>query len=301
MKNIVRLISAPNAYLTAILAVTFWQSFAKKQIADVKKLSNLLLNKYQVIPNITYNEVNNYQVKLDVYQAKNSNLNPVVIFIHGGGWVWGNKETIQLDLLPYLEMGFSVVNVEYRLGSKYLAPAAVEDCQLALKWVKENAAKYNLDGDKIILTGHSAGGHLALTTGGMCEGNEKIKVAAIINWFGITDVNDLLSGENQRDYTVIWLGSQANSEEIARKVSPINYISSNLPPILTIHGDADASVPYTHAVRLHQKLNEVGVVNELVTIPGGGHGNFTVEEKKQIYERIREFLRQKCAILPLDF
>jgi acetyl esterase/lipase len=112
-----------------------------------------------------------------------------------------------LAFLPYLETGWSVVNVEYRLARVSLAPAAVEDCRCALRWVIRNAKQYNFDTNKIVVTGHSAGGHLALTTGILpasagldrqCPGNEELKVAAIVNWFGITDVVDLLDGATSR-------------------------------------------------------------------------------------------------------
>jgi dipeptidyl aminopeptidase/acylaminoacyl peptidase len=70
----------------------------------------------------------------------------------------------------------------------------------------------------------------------------------------------------------------------------LNYIRQGLPPILTVHGDADTTVPYQHAVRLHEALNKVGVTNVLVTVPGGRHGNFTPEERTRIYAAIRDFL-----------
>jgi dipeptidyl aminopeptidase/acylaminoacyl peptidase len=77
---------------------------------------------------------------------------------------------------------------------------------------------------------------------------------------------------------------------VAHRVSPLTYIRAGLPPILTIHGDADTTVPYQHAVRLHEALNKAGVPNQLLTIPGGKHGNFTPEERTRIYVTIREFL-----------
>ena len=102
-----------------------------------------------------------------------------------------------LRVLPDLEMGFSVVNISYRLTPVALAPAAVEDARCALRWVVKNAKEYAFDVSKIVVTGHSAGGHLALTTGFLpgggeldreCLGPEEPKVAAVLNWFGITDV-----------------------------------------------------------------------------------------------------------------
>jgi dipeptidyl aminopeptidase/acylaminoacyl peptidase len=81
-----------------------------------------------------------------------------------------------------------------------------------------------------------------------------------------------------------------NREDIARRVSPLTYVRAGLPPILTVHGDADTTVPYQHGVRLHEALSKAGVTNQLVTVPGGRHGNFTLEERTKIYSAIREFL-----------
>jgi dipeptidyl aminopeptidase/acylaminoacyl peptidase len=87
-----------------------------------------------------------------------------------------------------------------------------------------------------------------------------------------------------------WFGSLPNREEIAKRVSPLTYVRAGLPPILTVHGDADRVVPYQHAVRLHDALAKAGVPNQLITIPSGGHGNFTPEQRTMIYVTIREFL-----------
>jgi dipeptidyl aminopeptidase/acylaminoacyl peptidase len=118
------------------------------------------------------------------------------------------------------------------------------------------------------------------------------KVAAIVNWYGITDVVDLLGGPNRRSYAVAWLGSALNREEIARHVSPLTYVRAGLPPILTIQGDADPTVPYSHSLRLREALNKAGVDNELITIPGGKHGMFTPEERIRIYAGVRQFLQK---------
>ena len=123
-----------------------------------------------------------------------------------------------------------------------------------------------------------------------CIGNETPRVAAIVNWYGITDVGDLLDGPNQKGYAVRWLGAQSNKNAIAQRVSPLGYVRTGLPPIISIHGDADPTVPYDHAVRLHQGLNRAEVVNELITIPNGLHGGFPAEEMERIYDAIFSFL-----------
>jgi acetyl esterase/lipase len=258
-------------------------------------------NQYQVIPNVTYVTASNYESKLDVYQRRGmTNPQPTVIYMHGGFWAAGNKEGSLMSLLPWMEMGWNVVNVEYRLARVALAPAAVEDCLCALRFLAAQAKTYNIDTSRMVVTGESAGGHLALTTGILpesagldreCAGPTPVpKVAAIINWFGITDVADVVDGPHRANAAMQWMGGLPNREEVARRVSPLTYIRPGLPPILTVHGDADTTVPYQHAVRLHEALAKAGVPNQLVTIPGGKHGGFTPEERTRIYVAIREFL-----------
>lgn len=298
--------------MLVIVALLTLTSTMWAQLSEAEKAAVLIEHDYEVTPNITYLVANGYEAKLDVYrpsQAKSPV--PVVMLIHGGGWVAGTKEEAALGALPYLEMGFAVVNVEYRLGKTSLAPAAVEDCLCALHWIGRNAKKYNFDLNKLVVTGGSAGGHLALTTSmvppsagfeNQCayEDDEnwngpwtdaRPKVAAVINWFGITDVADMLQGApNTRSYAVAWFGSLANREDLARRLSPLTYVRAGLPPILTIHGDADHIVPYSHAVRLHEALTKAGVRNQLVTVPGGGHGDFSADQELRAFEAVRLFL-----------
>ncbi len=281
------------------------------QSLEAERSAVLISHDYDVIPNVTYLTVNNYDAKLDVYRPNKAKTpTPVVMLIHGGGWVEGTKEESVLFALPYLHMGFAVVNVEYRLVKVSLAPAAVEDCLCALHWIGRNAKKYNFDLDKVVVTGGSAGGHLALTTSMIPSSagfeNEcayvddedwkgvwadpRPKVAAVVNWFGITDVADMLQGPNLHSYAVSWLGSLPDREELAKSLSPLTYVRPGLPPILTIHGDADQLVPYSHALRLHQALSKAGVRNQLFTILGGGHGDFTAEQQIKAFETVQAFL-----------
>jgi acetyl esterase/lipase len=115
-------------------------------------------------------------------------------------------------------------------------------------------------------------------------------VAVIINWYGITDVAEMLQGPNIRSYAISWLGSLPNREELAKRVSPLTYVRAGVPPVLTIHGDADPLVPHSEAVRLHEALTKAGVKNQLLTIPGGGHGDFTAEQDIKAFETIHAFL-----------
>jgi acetyl esterase/lipase len=275
-------------------------------------------NKYQVQANITYLTATGYEAKLDVYRRRDvTTPQPTMIFYHGGGWVGGTKEASFMSIMPWLEMGWNVVNVEYRMARNALAPAAVEDALCALRYVvaPAQAKAYNIDTNKVVVSGESAGGHLALAAGmipattgftNICAGGGFAasdvavpKVAAIINWYGITDVAEMLAGPNARSYAVQWVGSGKDREEIAKSVSPLTYVRAGLPPILSIQGDKDPIVPYTQNVRLREALTKAGVANELFTVPGGGHGNFRPEERTQIYVKIREFLSKNGLSSPV--
>src|SRR6266436_2224262 len=106
-------------------------------------------NHYSIQPNITYQVANNYENKLDLYERRDlQDAQPTLIYLHGGGWTGGTKEAGFNKVLPYLEMGWNVVNVEYRLAKVSQAPAAVEDCLCALRWVIRNAKQYNIDTNK---------------------------------------------------------------------------------------------------------------------------------------------------------
>jgi acetyl esterase/lipase len=258
---------------------------------------------YGVAADITYGTFNNTPMHLDVWsRTGTTEPAPTLLYIHGGGWVFGSKDGAANVFLPYIERGWDVVSVEYRMASNSHAPAAVEDVRCALRWVYRNASPYHIDTQRIVATGHSAGGHLALMVGMLPNGGDldnecpadatepPLKVAAIVNWYGISDVNDLLQGPNLRTYAVAWMGSQPQAKEVASRVSPLTYVRPALPPILTVHGDQDPTVPYTQSVRLHKALTAVGDTNQLVTISGGSHGGFNSEQTAEAFQAIWKFL-----------
>lgn len=301
--------------ISMMAVVTFLAGTASSQ--DVASWTVEVGQNYRLTPDVTYLVADGYESKLDVIAPTDtSDPRPTLIYIHGGGWVGGDKDGVFLRLLPYLEMGFAVVNVEYRLGGVALAPAAVEDCRCALRWVIGHADEYGFDANRIVVTGTSAGGHLTLTTGmlpasagldrrcpairpdaGRADAYEpEMPVAAMINFYGITDVADLVEGPNAKGYAVRWMGGMADWREVARRVSPLEYVRRGLPPTLTIHGDADPIVPYAHGVQLHDALEKAGVSSQLHTVSGGGHGGFNLEENLEVMRVIRAFLREHGII-----
>jgi acetyl esterase/lipase len=305
--------SATVAFRVILLSCIAFARLAGAQTVDAPTRFVHVANGYSLTPNITYLRAGGSDLKLDVYRPGTASAAPTLIYFHGGGWTNGSKDSSLFAFLPYLEMSWAVVNVEYRMADVAHAPAAVEDCRCALRWVYQNAKQYNFDLDNIVVTGNSAGGHLALTTGLLpesagldrqCPGDRRrtwttgelstneLKVAGVINWYGITDVEDLSNRQpgSSGNFTEAWLGSGPDRASTAKRVSPTTYVRRGLPPVLTIHGSADPVVPYDQATRLHKALDGAGVPNELITIEGGGHGGFKTPDMERIYKAIRTFL-----------
>ena len=295
-----------RSFWVLVLLVLLQVIPSSAQLSKNSRWTSGLSEQYMVTHNIVYSRIDTMSDRLDLYVPKEATKPvPVLVWIHGGGWGRLSKDSISGQIIPYLELGWIVVNVDYRLTAAGLAPAAVQDCRAVLRWIAVNAKQIKADLSRIVLSGSSAGGHLALITGMLPKGiafdtlgsvKETPRVAAIVNHYGITDVNDLLGGANRKGYAVSWIGEQPNKNEVAKVVSPLTYVRKDLPPIFSVQGDADPTVPYSHSVRLHAALDSVGVPNERMTIPGGQHGKFTKEENESIRQRIEAFLTKHNII-----
>ena len=268
-----------------------------------------------VKPDITYATASNVALKLDLYLPRNANKPvPALIYFHGGGWVEGRKENAVLMLMPYIAMGWAVVNVEYRLGKTAAAPAAVEDSRCAVRWVQRMAGEYGIDAGALVVAGDSAGGHLAMLAAMLPAGSPydracptsdaarwgsatepPVKIAAVVNWFGVADADALLDGPDARHFAIEWFGAGSGADlqrhDLARAISPLRQVRAGLPPLISIHGSADPVVPYGQSVALHAALTRAGVPNELVTIAGANHGGFNREQVRRANDAIRAFLK----------
>jgi acetyl esterase/lipase len=251
--------------------------------------------------NVVYTQVGDWDGKLDLYlPPTQGSPAPLVINIHGGGWNKGTKES-QSGFSAFFKKGYAVANIEYRLTAKATAPAAVEDTRCALIYLISHAKQLHIDLNKIVIMGASSGGHLALMSGllendhlfdGNCKGTENIKVAAIIDKYGITDVWDWGYGKLKTSKSATsWLGAKASDQEFAKSVSPLFQVKKTSPPVFIVHGDADPIVPYEQSVALKARLDELGVKNEFVTVKGGLHGKFQPEDNLVVNAKIMEFLK----------
>ncbi len=292
----------PLSLFAPVLFAIGAMSPALAQLAPSAEWAAEVESRYQVSIDTPYISQGGAELAMDIYSRRDvTTPQPTLVFFHGGFWVAGSKDAQMLALLPWLEMGWNVVNVGYRLGGTAPAPAALVDAFCALRFVGTEAARFNIDTSRIVVSGQSAGGHLALSMGMIpdtegfsagCPEGTTPKVAAVINWFGVTDVQDVIEGTNAQPNAARWFAGVNDARALAQQVSPMRYVRNDLPPILTIQGDADPIVPYAQGVALHRALATTNVRNQLLTIPGGGHGRFTGDQRKLIYTTIQEFLME---------
>lgn len=249
-----------------------------------------------VTPNLPYGEA--AEQKVDVYTPKlaSERKRPGLLLIHGGGWKDGSrKSVIRVYGLPFLRQGFVVAAVDYRMSGVAKAPAAVSDVLEALNWFKNEAKRLNVDSNRIVVMGDSAGGHLALMAA-FATKSAKLgptnNVAAVVNVFGPSDLGELIDGAHRQPVAEEWIPDGPQRREIARAVSPIIYVRKGLPPVKSIHGTEDPLVPYAQTVKLTRELRAKGVDAELISVPGGKHGFDDKTWNEMIYPQVFEFLKR---------
>ncbi|MCF7560500.1 alpha/beta hydrolase [Sabulilitoribacter multivorans] len=253
---------------------------------------------------VEYARVNETELLLDIFApegVKNPNL---VVWIHGGGWVSGDKKNVPK---VFVEKGYALVSINYRLTGVAQFPAQVHDVKAAIRFLRANASEYNIDAKKIVLAGSSAGGHLAALVGVTSnheelEGtvgnflNESSEVQGIIDFYGPTNFmtilhqsepNSLMSRQN---ILVRLLGDlPANKPELSKLASPVFHVDNTDPPLLIMHGNKDFQVPIKQSYELENSYKEHDSEVSFKVIDGGGHGGseFHTEEN---YTLVFEFL-----------
>jgi len=243
--------------------------------------------------------------KLDLYlPAKADRPPPIIVWIHGGGWYAGGKE--DCPAVPLVTKGYAVASINYRFSQHALFPAQIEDCKAAIRWLRANAKRYNLDAGHMGVWGASAGGHLVAllgTTGGVkkLEGtggnlNQSSRVQCVVDWFGPTDFAKMGGWQDKSDSPMARLvgGPVRDRRELAAKANPIAYIGKDSAPFLIMHGTEDNLVPMNQSELLDRALRKAGVESTLVRVPGGGHGGpvfMSPENRKKIEDFFEKHLK----------
>lgn len=212
---------------------------------------------------------------LDSYVPEGKGPFAAVIVVHGGGWQNGSKRSYDRPLLPVLSAaGFAWFTINYRLAPQHKYPAAVEDVEAAVRWVRAHAREFKVDKKRIALMGESAGGHLVAMVG--TRPAKDTRVAAVVDFYGPHDLLKRESdrgevGKNLRDFLGIEKLDEAGRAKL-REASPATYVKRGLPPFLFIHGTKDAAVPYEQSPLMCEKLKAAGNRCEVFTVEGAPHG-----------------------------
>lgn len=242
---------------------------------------------------------------LDIYLPANSTGKiPLVVFIHGGGWLVNDKYAdmgyMGNTLTALINRGFAVASIDYRWASQAIFPAQIQDCYQALTFLVEQADTYHLDRNKIAVMGFSAGGHLASLVG-LANNNKvseffmdgkakKFNIKAVVDFYGPSDLTSLESSDDSKAPEAILLGAvPVERPDLAKKASPVSYVDKLDPPFLIIHGEKDKTVNNKQSKLLSGWLSTVGVMNELIIVKDAPHFGrmFDTEELKS---KVLQFL-----------
>ncbi|MCP4543158.1 MAG: alpha/beta hydrolase [Chloroflexi bacterium] len=241
----------------------------------------------EIARDLAYASMQGHQLALDLYwHPMASDPEPVVVWIHGGAWIMGDKSWIPPDL-PLLDFGFAMSSIDYRLSQEAIFPAQIEDCKAAIRWLRANAERYNLDPHRVGVWGESVGGHLAALLGTAADvaewdqqgGNQTrtSHVQAVCDCFGSSDLLQLgitaRHDHNAADSPAArFLGGPIQeNEQRAIQANPITHITPKAPPFLIMHGSQDDVGAVGQSELLHGALVGAGVESTLMIIPDMGH------------------------------
>ncbi len=251
---------------------------------------------------IEYARVGDVSLKLDGNVPAGSGPFPAVIVVHGGGFTGGNKRVYVTPILePLSRAGFAWFSIDYRLAPKFPFPAAIEDVDRAIEYVKAHAAEYKVDPKRIALLGESAGGHIVSYVG--TQTDPRWGVAAVVSFYGphnLTGELEMRKKQGKAPSAVqAFLSIKTFDPPSIQRVeaaSPINHIHEKMPPYLLVHGKADQIVDYEQSVKMCERLQEAGNSCELYTIEGGAHGMGSWEKTPEYKQKVVAWLKQELHV-----
>lgn len=260
---------------------------------------------------IEFARVGDRSLQLDLYFPAPTGTPPgLIVYIHGGAWRAGTRAEMPLGKL--IAGGYAVASVDYRLSTEAVFPAQIFDVKAAIRFLRAHQTEYGFDASKIVISGGSAGAHLAELVGvsngvAELEGNvgtnlgESSAVQATVSYYGASNLQSILSQSTPHGLSVrvpalqLLLGGQPTEKpELARLASPVTHVDRNDPPILLLHGDADPQMPVEQSFELERVCKAAGARVTLAIIPNAKHGG------KEFYDDVRtplvlEFLRSSLS------
>ncbi len=295
--------------LTIVFTLVFSVSARANEADEPEARTSRVPEVTRILRDLEYVPGGHERQKLDLYlspQSEGSDTLPLVVWVHGGAWMAGSKENC--PIVNFLEYGFIVASINYRLSQHAIFPAQLEDCKAAIRFLRANANQYNIDPNRIGVMGASAGGHLVALLGTTGDVNDfdkgpnlsvSSKVQAVCDYFGPTDFTKMSDFESEMDHDApdspeskLLGGPVQDNHEACKKANPITYISKNDPPFLICHGDKDMTVPHNQSVLLNEALKKAGVDVKFHTVKGGGHGFHDPEVDQMVFMFFDKHLKE---------
>jgi len=225
---------------------------------------------------------------------------PLLIWV-GGGAFRGSTPLRRIPELTWFAMqGFVVASIQYRVSDQQIFPAQIQDVKAAIRFLRAHAEQYGIDSERVALAGDSAGGHLVTLSGlstGVTEFNNgewagySDEVKAVISWYGAGDISTASRDATGLPFTLLLGGTPDEKPELARLASPSEYIRSDAPPFLIMHGTADPLVDIEKSKTFYRQLIKAGVTADMYLLDSAGHG--TIEfVQPEVHNIMLEFLRQ---------
>ena len=248
---------------------------------------------------VSYGTANGHPLLLDIYQPDaHSDLRPAIVLIHGGGWTGFDKSTMSGMGGFLARSGFVAFAIDYRLmhGTENLWPAQLDDVQRAVRWIRANAAKYQVDPDHIGAFGHSAGAQLAalLGTEDTHDNSDPVlakyssRVQAVVDVSGPTDFTTNRDPEDDAFLTAFFGGDYLHHADVWHDASPVFHVSKKVAPFLIVHGTQDQAVPIAQAQELADKLKAAGASVEFIKFEDA-HTFESPQSRKRLAVESRDF------------
>jgi len=243
----------------------------------------------EILKDIEYGRAGEASLKLDVFVPDGPGPFPTAVLVHGGGWEGGDKQTyITYIFEPLSQAGFTWFSIDYRLAPAHPFPAAVDDVRRAIRFVKENAARYKVDPHRLALIGESAGGHLVSYVA--ARHDPRSSVNAVVSFYGIHDFVAFTAhhGGTQKNMRQFLEVERLKFDSVAKLIgaSPIAFVNASMPPFLFIHGTQDKSVPFQQSVDMCDAMKAKAVACEIMPVEAGhGMDHWEPDPKLHFYKQ----------------
>ena len=280
----------------------------KTGFSQTNPVINVFPEKTVLHGNINYNNDTLQKHLLDIYLPADAKEKlPLVIFIHGGGWLVNDKYAdigyMKKTVAEIVSSGFALASIDYRFSTQASFPAQIQDCNRAVSFLYDNADKYGFDKNRFALMGFSAGGHLASLLGlsknnniekfFMPGTNKSFSIKAVVDFYGPAELILFPGADNEKSPEGLLIGAAPLARpDLAKAASPITYVDKNDPPFLIIHGEKDDLVSPKQSRLLSAWLTVAGVYNELIIVKDAPHFG-AMFDADEIRTKVIHFLKKQ--------